>query len=159
MTKQTGLSNNYYQAEVKVPTSASLPPYVVECNDICDVLNMRKPVADIFKAAWRSSAKEQGGGKESAHLLYDAEKMIFFALDNLRHLLVADGLSHEEVNLKLQEVLGKLDRTEALMMYTEKGGYKTVTIPASDVEFNAGTMKLRDGLTIIKETTPPEPYD
>jgi hypothetical protein len=33
---------------------------------------------NVFKAVWRMCAAKQGRGKDSASLLYDAEKIVYF---------------------------------------------------------------------------------
>lgn len=76
--KLTGGSSDYYKVEVKAPTSGG-EPYMAECNDIIEALNMEYDVANIFKAAWRIAALRQGHGKPGQDsATYDAEKVVFF---------------------------------------------------------------------------------
>ncbi len=76
--KLTGGSSSYYTVTVDRPTSGG-EPYVAECNDIIEALNMEYDVANAFKAAWRIAALRQGKGKPGQdNPTYDAEKLIFF---------------------------------------------------------------------------------
>ena len=74
----TGGSSSYYTVCVDRPTSGG-EPYMAECNDIIEALQMEYDVANAFKAAWRVAALRQGRGKpgqDSAR--YDGEKIVFF---------------------------------------------------------------------------------
>ncbi len=74
----TGGSSDYYKVRVEKPTSGG-EPYMAECNDIIEALQMEYDVANAFKAAWRVAALRQGRGKpgqDSAR--YDGEKIVFF---------------------------------------------------------------------------------
>jgi hypothetical protein len=74
----TGGSSDYYKVEVAKPTSGGIP-YVAECNDIIEALNMEYDVANAFKAAWRVAALRQGRGKPGQDsAVYDGEKIVFF---------------------------------------------------------------------------------
>jgi hypothetical protein len=76
--KLTGGSSSYYTVTVDRPTSGGAP-YVAECNDIIEALNMEYDVANAFKAAWRIAALRQGKGKPGQdNPTYDAEKVVFF---------------------------------------------------------------------------------
>lgn len=76
--KLTGGSSSYYTLNVYKPTSGG-EPYVAECNDIIEALNMEYDVANVFKAAWRVAALRQGKGKPGQdNPTYDAEKIVFF---------------------------------------------------------------------------------
>ena len=76
--KLTGGSSSYYTVTVDRPTSGG-EPYVAECNDIIEALNMEYDVANAFKAAWRIAALRQGKGKPGQdNPTYDAEKVVFF---------------------------------------------------------------------------------
>lgn len=75
----TGGSVNYYRAVVTSPTSPDIKPYVAECNDIIEVLEMTPAMANIFKAIWRMAASLQGKRKKNLTLVYDAEKTKFFS--------------------------------------------------------------------------------
>jgi hypothetical protein len=74
----TGGSADYYKVHVDRPTSGGAP-YVAECNDIIEALNMEYDVANAFKAAWRVAALRQGRGKPGQDsAVYDGEKIVFF---------------------------------------------------------------------------------
>lgn len=76
--KLTGGSSSYYTVAVERPTSGGAP-YMTECNDIIEALNMEYDVANVFKAAWRIAALRQGKGKLGQDSpVYDAEKVVFF---------------------------------------------------------------------------------
>ena len=76
--KLTGGSSSYYTLNVYKPTSGG-EPYMAECNDIIEALNMEYDVANVFKAAWRIAALRQGKGKLGQDSpVYDAEKVVFF---------------------------------------------------------------------------------
>lgn len=76
--KLTGGSSGYYTVAVERPTSGGAP-YIAECNDIIEALNMEYDVANVFKAAWRIAALRQGKGKLGQDSpVYDAEKVVFF---------------------------------------------------------------------------------
>ena len=77
-SKLTGGSVGYYKVRVDRPTSGGAP-YVAECNDIIEALNMEYDVANAFKAAWRVAALRQGRGKpDQDSAVYDGEKIVFF---------------------------------------------------------------------------------
>jgi hypothetical protein len=76
--KLTGGSSDYYKVRVERPTSGG-EPYVAECNDIIEALQMEYDVANAFKAAWRVAALRQGWGKPGQRsAVYDGEKIVFF---------------------------------------------------------------------------------
>lgn len=81
--EHTGLSVSYYTVEVKHPTSenggiTSPAPYVAQCNDIIESLNMTFAEGNAFKAIWRTAAARRGLKKKGNNSLYDAEKVVFF---------------------------------------------------------------------------------
>ena len=78
MTKLTGGSSNYYKTFITHPTTLE-EPYMAECNDIIESLNMNFAEGNIFKAVWRMAAHRAGKGKPGTSYLYDAEKIEFFA--------------------------------------------------------------------------------
>jgi len=76
--KLTGGSSSYYTVHIAQPTSGG-EPYMAECNDIIEALQMEYDVANVFKAAWRIAALRQGKGKPGQDsAVYDAEKVVFF---------------------------------------------------------------------------------
>ena len=75
----TGGEVSYYTVEVENP--ASLPdPYIAECLDIIEVLDMNFAEGEAFKAIWRKcAARTLGKGKRGySGGLYDAQKVEFY---------------------------------------------------------------------------------
>jgi len=77
--KLTGGSSDYYKVTITNPTSPDIEPYVAECNDIIEALNLSFAEGNIVKAIWRIAKNRMGEGKPGASNLYDAEKVDFFA--------------------------------------------------------------------------------
>lgn len=73
----SGGSSDYYKVEILAPTTAP-EPYMAECNDIIEALDMTFAEANVFKAVWRSAAARVGNGKPGTSAVYDAEKVVFF---------------------------------------------------------------------------------
>lgn len=73
----SGGSTNYYKVEIKNPTTAK-EPYMAECNDIIEALNMSFAEGNIIKAIWRMAAGRMNNGKPGTSYLYDAEKIEFY---------------------------------------------------------------------------------
>lgn len=72
--KLTG--NHYYRVEVKTPIAPDVKPYVAECADIIEALNMTFNEGEAFKALWRLASGKQGNGKPgSSGTIYDADKV------------------------------------------------------------------------------------
>lgn len=82
----TGGRVSYYLADVAHPQREGQPPYMAECEDIIETLEMNPDEANIFKAIWRSAAARKGYGKPDHKALYDAEKMIHYAGRLVRRL-------------------------------------------------------------------------
>ena len=79
-TENSGGSCDYYRAPIKQPTTESQKPYIAECNDIIEALNMTYAEANMFKEIWRcASARELGLVKEGNTAKRGAEKIVFFA--------------------------------------------------------------------------------
>lgn len=80
----TGGSSDYYKVVIKNPTT--FDPYVAECNDVIEALDMNFAEGNIFKAIWRKAAARQGKRKAGHNEQYDNEKILFFAqrLNGLR---------------------------------------------------------------------------
>ena len=75
----TGGSVSYYRVEVPRPTSKGVHPYMAECNDIIEALQMNYAEGNAFKAIWRMCAARLGKSKKGyTDGLYDAEKVEFF---------------------------------------------------------------------------------
>jgi len=86
----TGGSSDYYKIAINNPTSGD-KPYVAECNDIIEALEMSFGLANVFKAAWRLAALIQGHGKPGTTRTYDAEKIVFFGQRELQKAKAHDG--------------------------------------------------------------------
>jgi hypothetical protein len=81
--EDSGGSCDYYKAPIKQPTTASAP-YIAECNDVIEALNMTYAEANMFKEIWRSAAARTLGKLKANHsALRGAEKVEFFAKRNL----------------------------------------------------------------------------
>lgn len=74
----TGGSASYYSIEVYNPTTEGAEPYIAECNDLIEALDMNYAEGNAFKAIWRLCAGRLGFGKQGQSALYDAEKVVFF---------------------------------------------------------------------------------
>lgn len=75
--EHTGGSSSYYMADIKHPTTQD-EPYMAECNDIIEALDMTFAEGNAFKAIWRTAAARLGKTKKGNNALYDAEKVCFF---------------------------------------------------------------------------------
>ena len=78
-TKLTGGSSDYYKVWIQDPTTPENEPYMAECNDIIEALDMTYAEGNVFKAVWRRAALRNGMGKPGSTLLYDSEKAEFFS--------------------------------------------------------------------------------
>lgn len=80
----TGGSSSYYKVNVGNPVSGGIP-YVVECQDVIEALDMSFSEGNIFKAIWRICAAKKGKAKKGYEdSVYDLEKIIFFAQRELQ---------------------------------------------------------------------------
>lgn len=89
-TKQpesSGLDVSYYLCPVDNPNQAAAP-YVAECGDIIEALNMTFNEATVFKSLWRkAAARTLGREKAGNSAIRDAEKMVFASKRELSTLL------------------------------------------------------------------------
>lgn len=75
--EHSGGNVNYYLAEI--PHPKRLAPYVAECEDIIEALNMTFAEGSAFKAIWRSCAERTLGKlKRGGDSVRDAEKVIYY---------------------------------------------------------------------------------
>lgn len=74
----SGGSNAYYKLQIGSPSSGG-GAYTAECNDIIEALQMTYAEGNAFKAIWRHALARRGIGKRGNTLLYEAEKIEFFA--------------------------------------------------------------------------------
>lgn len=80
--EDSGGSCDYYRVKVYKPTTAE-HPYVAECNDVIEELDMTYAEANIFKEIWRTAAARTLGKKKAGHTnVRGAEKVLFFAKRN-----------------------------------------------------------------------------
>lgn len=70
--------DHYYRVEVKDPISPEVAPYVAECADIIEALNMTFNEGEALKALWRLAAARQGRGKPGNKPVYDADKVAHY---------------------------------------------------------------------------------
>lgn len=67
--------DHYYRVDVIAPISPEVEPYVAECADIIEALNMTFNEGEAFKALWRLAAARMGKGKPGGKgAQYDADK-------------------------------------------------------------------------------------
>lgn len=86
--EDSGLAVDYYLCPVNNPHRANAP-YVAECGDIIEALNMNFNEASAFKAVWRKAAERTLGMKKAGNnAKRDAEKMLFYGK---RELSVVTG--------------------------------------------------------------------
>jgi len=77
--KLTGGRVNYYLAPVHHPQRETQAPYVAECEDIAEALQLTPNEFCEFKAIWRTASARLGNGKPDQKALYDAEKRLHYA--------------------------------------------------------------------------------
>ena len=77
--EDSGGSCDYYKVHVGTPTTA-WSPYVAECNDIIEALDMTYAEANMFKEIWRTASARTLGKQKANHTSKrGAEKIVFFA--------------------------------------------------------------------------------
>lgn len=84
--KLTGGLTSYYLVEVTHPQRENQAPYVAECEDVGEALQLTPDEMNIFKEIWRSARQRQGTGKPGHSLLYGAEKIVHYANRILRRI-------------------------------------------------------------------------
>lgn len=78
--EDSGFSCDYYRVSITHPTTKEQSPYIAECNDVIESLQMTYTEANMFKAIWRTAAARTLGLEKSGNTsLRDAEKIKFFA--------------------------------------------------------------------------------
>lgn len=79
--ENSGLSCSYYEVLINKPHlyHKGKTPYIAECGEIIEALNMDWAEANIFKSIWRRAAERQGKKKAGNSQLRDAEKIYFAA--------------------------------------------------------------------------------
>lgn len=71
-------ASSYYHVAIGQPMQAGASPYVAECADIIEALDMTFSEGEAFKALWRLAAARQGRGKPGNALQYDADKVAHY---------------------------------------------------------------------------------
>lgn len=69
---------NYYQVDIVRPVDPESEPYLAECADIIEALNMTFNEGEAFKALWRLAAARQGKTKAGGNPVYDADKVAHY---------------------------------------------------------------------------------
>ena len=78
-TSGGGLTN-YYLIAVGYPQRIDKqPPYIAECEDIIEALELNFDEANIFKEIWRTANARKGNAKQSQNNLRAAEKIYHYA--------------------------------------------------------------------------------
>lgn len=78
--------DHYYRVSVSKPIAPDVQPYVAECADIIEALNMTFNEGEAFKAIWRLAASRQGRVKPgSAGMQYDADKVGHYGVRVAEH--------------------------------------------------------------------------
>jgi hypothetical protein len=78
--EDSGFSCDYYRVGITHPMTKEQIPYIAECGDIMEALNMTYAEANMFKAIWRTAAARTLGLEKAGNTtLRDAEKIKFFA--------------------------------------------------------------------------------
>lgn len=81
--ENSGGSCDYYRVFIPTPTTESEEPYIAECNDVIENLDMTYAEANMFKEIWRTAAgRTLGKVKDSHNILRGADKIEFFANRN-----------------------------------------------------------------------------
>ena len=70
----SGGLNSYYLVQVTHPQRSGQEPYVAECEDITDALDLTPDEFCVFKSIWRTAMARKGQGKPGNTTLYDAQK-------------------------------------------------------------------------------------
>lgn len=75
-----GGSVSYYKVKIDKPTTESNLPYLAECNDIIEALDMNYAEGNAFKALWRKAAARTLCVSKKGYTdgLYDSQKVVFF---------------------------------------------------------------------------------
>jgi len=87
--ESSGNSSSYYTVKVECPFI--LGPYIAECGDISNALELNIQEVNIFKEIWRTAAARQGRGKKGHSNIRAAEKIKFFADRNLQLVKFKEG--------------------------------------------------------------------
>lgn len=86
-TQLNGGLTSYYLCRVEHPQREAQIPYVAECEDIIEALQMNPDEANIFKELWRSANARLQNGKVGHTPLYSAQKLIHYSARIHRRVL------------------------------------------------------------------------
>ena len=147
--KLTGGLVNYYLAPVHHPQRLDQAPYVAECEDIAEALQLTPNEFCEFKAIWRTASARLGNGKPDQKALYDAEKRLHYAgrdvakykreLDNQPD---ADGWVFSTSGFAPSE----LALTDVVQVFLKDGSTSTVGRPVSEWNWS----KASESSAIVK---------
>ena len=82
---------NYYQVDIARPVDPESAPYLAECADIIEALNMTFNEGEAFKALWRLAAARQGRAKAGGNPVYDADKVAHYGARTAAHTRAQNG--------------------------------------------------------------------
>jgi len=82
---------NYYQVDIVRPVDPESAPYLAECADIIEALNMTFNEGEAFKALWRLAAARQGRAKAGGNPVYDADKVAHYGARTAAHTRAQKG--------------------------------------------------------------------
>lgn len=106
--------DHYYRIEVPNPISDELAPYIAECGDIIEALNMTFAEGEAFKAIWRLAAGRLGKGKQGNTPQYDADKVKYYgeriALHTRKMALETHSTTKVEPDIKVNFTCEELER-------------------------------------------------
>jgi hypothetical protein len=86
--EDSGLRVNYYLVFVADPQREGQPPYMAECEDIIEALNMNFDEANIFKELWRTAnERTHGKGKAGNNPIRAAQKLVHYSGRILRRAM------------------------------------------------------------------------
>lgn len=75
--ENSGGSCDYYVKFVEFPMADNKQPYLAECGDLIEALEMTPNEANIFKEIWRTAAARQGKKKKGHTEVRAAEKLVW----------------------------------------------------------------------------------
>lgn len=84
MAELSGGLVNYYLSWVAHPQRPNQAPYMAECEDIVESLELNPDEANIFKEIWRTANARKGNGKPGNTPVRAAEKYVHYGQRLLR---------------------------------------------------------------------------
>lgn len=130
----TGGRVNYYSALVSHPQREDEEPYVAECEDIIESLELNFDEANIFKEIWRSANARKGNGKPGHTAIYGAEKIHHYAQRILRRA------RRNQVNETPDPIVTSYETAPYAHFKAERGAFEsTETLSAGGIARSVGT--------------------